>query len=121
MRLTIIVGGAIENEAADVTVAPVRSSPMPAVTTEIAAGSVRMARFRASASTPDAGTGGLAIMRREGSGGRACRAAAMANGWSVALRRIADPAPVFNASSETRTVAARGGRQRRRSGLLIVR
>ena len=67
-------------EATDVTVAPVRSSPIPAVTTETAAGSERMARFRASASMPDTGIRGLSIMRRESSGDRACLAAAMTIG-----------------------------------------
>src|ERR1051325_7495060 len=51
LMLTIIVGGSIERPVADVTVAPVRSSPRPAVMTETPPANVRSARFTAVAST----------------------------------------------------------------------
>ncbi len=59
--LTIIVGGSIDSDVAEVTVAPVRSSPVPAVMTEIPPASVRMACFSVAASA-----GGVVLGDSEG-------------------------------------------------------
>ncbi|MCY1381157.1 hypothetical protein D9M69_690330 [compost metagenome] len=54
LMLTIIVGGSTERAVADVTVAPVRSSPTPAVMTETPPERLRIADFSSFAVTAEA-------------------------------------------------------------------